>query len=105
MGQFVRVVMTILEDLFPSITMPFLNDISVKGLYTDYSREITFLRIRRSVFEHILNLDKALERVERAGAYIGPKSQFLYNGMVIVRYVCGALGRTPKASKVEKIVN
>ena len=85
--------------------MPFLNNISVKGLYTDYSKEITFLRIRRSVFEHILNLDKALERVEKAGAYIGLKLQFLYNGIVIVKYIYRALSRTLKVSKVKKIVN
>jgi len=85
--------------------MPFLNDIGVKGLYTNYSKEITFLRIRRSVFEHILNLDKALERVEKAGAYIGLKLQFLYDGIVIVGYVYRALSRTSKASKVKKIVN
>jgi hypothetical protein len=29
----------ILEDINPEVAMPFLNDISVKGLYTDYNRE------------------------------------------------------------------
>jgi len=45
--------MTILEDLFPYITMPFLDDIRVKGPYTDYDSEETLLGIQRFVFEHI----------------------------------------------------
>jgi hypothetical protein len=29
----------ILKDINPKVAMPFLNDISVKGLYTNYNRE------------------------------------------------------------------
>lgn len=103
-AQFVRVVMTILQDLFPGIAMPFLDDIGVKGPYTDYNNEEVLPGIRRFVFEHIQNLDKTLERCERAGACIGSKSQFCHKKMGIVGYVCGAEGREPAASKVEKIV-
>jgi hypothetical protein len=46
-------VITILEDLFPYIAMPFLDDIRVKGPYTDYDSEETLLGIQRFVFEHI----------------------------------------------------
>jgi hypothetical protein len=46
MAQFVQVVITILEDLFLAIAMLFINNIKVKGLYTDYSKELKLLRIR-----------------------------------------------------------
>jgi hypothetical protein len=29
----------ILEDINPKVAMPFLNDVGVKGLYTDYDGE------------------------------------------------------------------
>lgn len=70
-AQFVRVVMTILEDLFPTIAMPFLDDIGVKGPYTDYNGEETLPGIRRFVYEHLMNLQQTLDRIERAGATMG----------------------------------
>jgi RNase H-like domain found in reverse transcriptase/Integrase zinc binding domain len=103
-AQFVRVVMTILEDLFPKIAMPFIDDIGVKGPYTEYDGQLILPGIRRFVFEHLQNLDITLDRVERAGASIGEKSQFCYNGMVIVGFVCGALGRSPSSSGITKIL-
>ena len=71
-----RVVMTILEDLFLYIAMPFLDDIRVKGLYIDYNKE-SLPRIQRFVYKHIQNLDKTIECLERARACIRAKSQFL----------------------------
>ena len=103
-AQFVRVVMTILEDLFPKVAMPFLDDIGVKGPYSDYDNELKLPGIRRFVFEHLQNLDATLDRIERAGACIGPKSQFCYNGMEIVGFVCGSGGRAPASAKVVKIL-
>jgi hypothetical protein len=38
-AQFVRVMITILKDLFLYIAMPFLDDIRVKGLYIDYNNK------------------------------------------------------------------
>ena len=45
--------MTIIEDLFPHVAMPFLDDIRVKGPYIDYNGEESLPRVRRFVFEHI----------------------------------------------------
>ena len=104
-AQFVRVIMTILEDLFPKVAMPFLDDIGVKGPYTDYGGELKLPGIRRFVFEHLQNLDVTLDRIERAGACIGPKSQFCHNGMGIVGFICGSGGRAPASAKVVKILD
>jgi len=54
--------------------MPFLNNVRVKGLYTDYDREEVLPRIRRYILEYIQNLDKTLERIKRVGGLIRAKS-------------------------------
>jgi len=102
--QFVRVVIRILNDLFLIVTMPFLDDIRVKGPYTTYNNKETLPRIWRYVYKHILNLDKTMDQIERIGAYIGAKSQFCHNRMNIVGFICRYNGRTPTTSKVIKIL-
>ena len=91
--------------MFPTVTIPFLDNIRVKGLYTDYNNNIVFPRIYRSVFKHILNLNKTLKRYKRAGACIRPKLQFLYNSIIIIGYVYSIEGQSPTTLKVKKIVN
>ena len=85
--------------------MPFIDDIRVKGLYTNYSRELKLLRIRRFVFEHLQNLDKALKQIKRAKASIRPKSQFYYNSISIISFVYSFRGRSPIITKVNKILD
>ena len=103
-AQFVRVIMTILEDIFPHIAMPFLDDVGVKGPYTKYDNEEILPGVRHFVFEHIQMLDVTLERLERAGARIGAKSQFCHNGMNIVGFICGYNGRSLASAKIVKII-
>ena len=38
-AQFVQIMNLILEDINLVIAMPFLNNIRVKGLYTNYNKE------------------------------------------------------------------
>ena len=45
-AQFVRVMITILEDLFLYIVILFLDDIGIKGPYTEYSNEESLPGIR-----------------------------------------------------------
>jgi Reverse transcriptase (RNA-dependent DNA polymerase) len=103
-AQFVRIVTKILEDLIPHDCMPFLDDVGVKGPTTTYNNTEVLPGVRRFVMEHIQALDRTLERIERAGCTIGPKSQFCMDGVVIVGFVCGAKGRTPETAKVIKIL-
>ena len=60
-AQFVQIVTKILEDLIPDVSLPFLNDIGVKGLYTTYGNEEVCPGVRRYVMEHIQSLDRMLE--------------------------------------------
>jgi len=54
--------------------MLFLNNINIKGLYTNYNREEVLPSIQRFILEHIQNLNKTLERIKRARASISTKS-------------------------------
>jgi hypothetical protein len=99
------VVITILEDLFFAIAMLFINNIGVKGPYTDYSKKLKLFSIRRFIFKHLQNLNKALKRIKRARACIRPKSQFCYNSIRIMGFVYSFRGRSLAAAKVNKILD
>jgi len=85
--------------------MPFIDDIRVKGLYINYSRELKLLRIRRFVFEHLQNLNRALKQIKRAKAFIRPKSQFCYNSISIIGFVYSFRGKSLITTKVSKILD
>jgi hypothetical protein len=53
MAQFVRIMNLILEDINPEVAMLFLNNVSVKGLYTNYNREEALPSIQRFILEYI----------------------------------------------------
>jgi hypothetical protein len=91
--------------LFLAIAILFINNIKVKGLYTNYSKELKLPKIRRFVFEHLQNLNKALEQIKRAKASIRPKLQFCYNGIGIISFIYGFKGRSPTTAKVNKILD
>jgi hypothetical protein len=85
--------------------MPFIDNIRVKGPYTNYSRELKLLRVRRFVFEHLQNLNRALKRIKRAKASIKSKSQFCYNSISIISFVYSFRGKSLATTKVNKILD
>jgi hypothetical protein len=64
----------VLEDLIPKDCLPFLDDISVKGLLFTYNDKEVILGVQQFVLEHIQSLDKTLVQLKRAGCTIRPKS-------------------------------
>jgi hypothetical protein len=98
-------VITILEDLFLAMAMLFIDNIRVKGLYINYSKELKLLRVCRFVFEHLQNLNRALNWIKRARAFIRLKSQFCYNSISIIGFVYSFRGRSLIAIKVSKILD
>ena len=78
----------ILKDLFLKVVILFLDNIRVKGPYSDYDNELRLLGIRRFVFKYLQNLNVTLDRIKRVGAYVRPKSQFCYNRIEIIGFVC-----------------
>ena len=103
-AQFVRIVQRMLNDIIPVLAMPYMDDIGVKGPRTYYDFEEVIPGIRRFMLEHIQSLDQVLERIERAGATIGPKSQYCLPGLRMVGFVTNADGRRPETAKVIKIL-
>ncbi|KAF8857448.1 hypothetical protein BDZ45DRAFT_549648, partial [Acephala macrosclerotiorum] len=71
--------------------IPFLDDVRVKRLYTNYDNELAFPEIRRFVFEHIQNLNRTLDQIER-------------NGIIIVDFVCSFEKRFFESVKIIKIL-
>jgi hypothetical protein len=69
-GQFVRVMNRILEAVH-KIAGAYVDDIGIEGPKTDYEGEEVAPGIRRFVYEHIIDSDKVLLEIERAGATIG----------------------------------
>ncbi|CAL3966159.1 unnamed protein product [Diplocarpon coronariae] len=83
-AQFVRVIYKILVDCIPNIALPYIDDVGVKGSRSFYNHKEVLPGIRRFIMEHIQNLDQVLVRFERAGATVGPKSQYCLPSMEIV---------------------
>src|SRR5438552_15425887 len=94
----------ILKDLISKDCLPFLNNISVKGLLSIYDNKEVIPGIRQYVLKHIQSLNRTLVRLKRAGCIIRPKSQFCINGICIISFVCKAKGRSLDSAKVIKIL-
>jgi hypothetical protein len=104
-AQFVRVMYQVLKRWMPTICLAYLDDIGVKGPLTTYDNAEDLPGIRRFVREHIQNLDKVLDSLERAGLTMsGSKSQWCMNGVQIVGFICSAEGRLPETAKIIKIL-
>ena len=91
--------------MFLAIAMLFIDNIRVKGLYTDYSKELKLFKICRFIFKHLQNLDKALDRIKRAKASIKPKLQFCYNSISIIGFIYSFRRRSLIIIKVNKILD
>ena len=64
----------IARELYPIVAILFIDDIGVKGPYITYDNKETIPGVRRYIFEYIQNLDKTIDWIKRAGAYIRAKS-------------------------------
>jgi hypothetical protein len=85
--------------------MLFINNIKVKGLYTNYNKELKLFRVCRFVFKYLQNLNKALNRIKQAKAFIRLKLQFYYNSISIISFIYSVKGRSFATIKVNKILN
>ena len=100
---FVRTINRVLEGIILDITIPFINNIIVKGLYTNYNKEEALLGIRRYILKYIQNLDKILKQIKRARATIRPKSQFYLNRINIIKFIYNLKEKELLVDKVIKI--
>ncbi|KAL3687049.1 hypothetical protein R1sor_013358 [Riccia sorocarpa] len=95
----------VLRDFIPEKTMPFLDDVPIKGCREEEKDEILDSRgCRRYVSEHIEDCEKVLKRLEEVNLTLsGVKSTFGVREVVIVGHLCGWFGRKPEAAKIDAI--
>jgi len=88
-----RTITKILEQYIPHYTLPFLDDIIVKGPQIVYNREESLLGVRRYILEHIIWLNGVLADLERAGyTILDVKSYFCKDEIIVVGYYCNGKG-------------
>ncbi|KAJ2912837.1 hypothetical protein MD484_g7576, partial [Candolleomyces efflorescens] len=103
----------ILQDEIPKVTMPFVDDVPIRGPETRYELEGGGFEtipenpgIRRFVWEHLQDVLRVVWRVKKAGGtFSGPKAQICVPEAVIVGHLCTYEGRRPLPDRVQKIVD
>ena len=95
----------VLKDCIPDITMPFLDNIPIKGCLDEEKDESEDKDgCRRFVVDHMKDCEKVLQRLEDANfTFSGEKSAFGKPEILVVGHLCGAYGRKPSPSKVNAI--
>ena len=95
----------VLRDCIPDITMPFLDDIPIKGCPVEGKDETLGPDgCRRFVATHIDDCEKVLRRLEDARlTFSGEKSAFGQSEIMVVGHLCGPYRRKPSPTKVEAI--
>ena len=98
-SEFVIVSRKLLNPNLGSITDIFLDNVGVKGPNSRYGQEEVeeLPGVRRFVMEHLQNLNNVLADMERAGDTIsGDKSNWCWNGVKMVSFVCEEAVRWPQ---------
>ena len=103
----------ILKDEIPEYTMPYIDDVGIRGPATRYedSRGVPELHsvnpgIRRFVWEHMNNVNRILQRMKYAGGtFSGSKTVICADHVTVVGFDCSYLGRKPTSDTIAKIMN
>ena len=95
----------VLRDCILDITMPFLDDIPIKGYPVEEKDELVGPDgCQRFVANHIEDCKKILERPKRARLpFSRQKLAFGQSEIMVVGHLCGPYGRKPSLVKVEAI--
>ncbi|KAI0037428.1 hypothetical protein FA95DRAFT_1473810, partial [Auriscalpium vulgare] len=98
----------ILRPEIPHITIPFIDDVPVKGPASEYKDDQGKYEtiadnggIRQFVWEHFQNLNRVVQRM----GYSGWKTILCAPEIVVVGHRCTRDGRIPDEQRVAKIVN
>src|SRR3981189_106048 len=101
----------ILQDEIPHYTVPYTDDVPVKGpksryMLTDGSYETIAKNpgIRRFVWEHFQSLNRIVQRMKYCGGtFSGPKLFLCVTEIFVLRHQCTFEGRMPDESRVAVI--
>jgi len=103
----------LLQEEIPHVTVPFIDDIPIKGPSTRYETTdggyetlVENPGIRRFVWEHLQDVNRIVQRIEHAGAtFSGYKSFVCVESAVVVGHKCTYQGRMPDDSRIRKILD
>jgi hypothetical protein len=101
----------ILQDEIPDITLPFIDDVAVKGPRMCYKLKDGLYEtipenegIRCFLWEHMLNMNRILQRMRVHGGTFNRKKLVVCTPeATVVGHQCCYEGRTPDRSQVQKI--
>lgn len=95
----------ILRDFVPEKTIPFVDDIPIKGCperVKDSTMDADGCRV--FVKNHITDVERILKRLEEVDLTLSiDKSKFGFDEIVVVGHLCGRYGRKPNPEKVDAI--
>ena len=103
----------ILQDEIPHVTIPYVDDVPIKGPATTYpdasGREQTIPQnpgVRRYVWEHLQDVNRVVQRVKHAhGTFSGKKNLFASPRFTAVGHYCTPEGRRVEPHMAEAIAN
>jgi len=102
----------ILRDEIPKYTLPYIDDVLIRGPKTRYELpggKVETLdwnpRIRKFMFEHLENINRILQRMKHAGGtFSGPKMTICSDHITIVGFECLYEGRKLTSNTIGKIL-
>lgn len=103
----------ILQAEVPHLTVPYIDDVPIKGPPTSYRLEDGSFEtipdnpgIRRFVWEHFEGLNRIVQRMKYSGGtFSGYKSILCAPEITVLGHRCTPYGRLPDQSRVDKILN
>jgi len=98
----------ILQPEIPEVTIPFIDDVPIKGPVSRYvNGDGTYETIpgnsgiRRFVWEHFQNLNRVVQRMKYCGGtFSGPKTTLCAEEITVVGHRCTYDGRLPETDRV-----
>jgi hypothetical protein len=106
-------VMYILRKEIPHLTVPYIDDVPIKGPRSEYRKaDGTFETIpdnpgiRQFVWEHFQGVNRIIQRMKYAGGtFSGYKSILCAREITILGHRCTPKGRLPDSTKIKKVTN
>jgi len=103
----------ILHQEIPRYTLPYIDDVPIRGPETRYELpdgSVETLKqnpgIRKFVFEYLEMVNRILQRMKYAGGtFSGPKTTICSNKITIVGFECSYKGRRPTSNAIGKILH
>ncbi|KAJ3738710.1 hypothetical protein DFH05DRAFT_1385124, partial [Lentinula detonsa] len=103
----------ILQPEIPEYTIPYVDDVNVRGPATRYELPNGGYKtipensgIRKFLWEHLQNLNRILTRMTYAGGtFSGSKTLIAVAEARIMGHVCSYEGRLPDPTRLEKVLS